>query len=323
MQECADSGPRSANQPCSSRFSQDFRLRVLEFTMYRSEGRVRAFQQRCWASCQRALQLERATGGAMWAIVICGVFAAGLLLRWRRSGQPAVDFFCLGIMRLYTRLYHNVCIRRQATLPGKGAAVLIANHTCSADPAFLQSCAAQSMSFLIAEEYFDLPLVSRLFRYMQCVPVSRNGHDVRSVRIALQRLKEGRIVCLFPEGSLSGTGRGRLRPTKRGAAYLALKTGVPIYPAFIFGGPQHTYVPSAWLLPSRAGVVLGKPVDLTAYRGRKIDRKLLEEVGALLMRAIAALDPQARKRRKPLAPWGENKYDRKRRAARKKALSTV
>jgi 1-acyl-sn-glycerol-3-phosphate acyltransferase len=179
------------------------------------------------------------------------------------------------------------------------------------------------MSFLIAEEYFDLPLVSRIFRYTQCVPVARNGHDIKSVRIALQRLRQGRIVCLFPEGSLSGTGRGRLRAAKRGAAYLALKARVPIYPAFISGGPQHTYVPSAWLLPSRAGIVLGKPVDLSAYDGRKIDRKLLEEVGALVMRAISALDPQARKRRKPLTPWGENQYDRKRRRARKKALSIV
>ncbi|HMF14066.1 MAG TPA: lysophospholipid acyltransferase family protein, partial [Gemmataceae bacterium] len=162
-----------------------------------------------------------------------------------------------------------------------------------------------------------------LFRYMQCIPVARNGHDIRSLRTALQRLKNGRLLCLFPEGSLSGTGRGRMRTAKRGAAFLALRSGAPIYPAFIVGGPQHTHVPSAWLLPSRGGIVLGHPVDLSAYRGRRIDRKLLEEVGALLVRRIAALDPDAGRRAKWRSPLGENPCDRKRRRARKKALSAV
>jgi 1-acyl-sn-glycerol-3-phosphate acyltransferase len=259
----------------------------------------------------------------MWALATCGLAAAALLVAWRRSGQPALDFFGLGIMRGYARLYHNVWIRRRAELPATGPALLVANHTCSADPAFVQACAARAMCFLVAEEYFDIPGAGWLFRYMQCIPVARNGHDITSVRTALRRLKNGRLVCLFPEGSLSGTGRGRMRIARRGAAYLALRSGVPIYPAFITGGPQHTHVPSAWLLPSRGGIVLGPPVDLAAYRGRRIDRKLLEEVGALLVRRIVMLDPNAGKPLRPRPPLGENKYDRMRRRSRKKALSAV
>jgi len=259
----------------------------------------------------------------MWALATYGLIAGSLLLAWRRSGRRVLDFFGLGIMRCYARLYHNLWIRRHADLPESGPALLVANHTCSADPAFLQACAPRTMCFLVAEEYFDIPGAGWLFRYMQCIPVARNGHDVTSVRTALRRLQNGRLVCLFPEGSLSGTGRGRMRITKRGAAYLALRCGAPIYPAFITGGPQHTHVPSAWLLPSRGGIVLGQPVDLAAYRGRRIDRKLLEEVGALLVRRIVALDPKGGKVQKTRPPMGENRYDRKRRRSRKKALSAV
>ena len=259
----------------------------------------------------------------MWAVIIGGILAASALNAWRRSTQPAIEYFCLAIMRLYARLYHNVWIRRHASLPRSGGALLAANHTCSADPAFLQALVNSPLSFLSAEEYFDIPVVSWIFRYVQCIPVARNGCDVTSVRTALRRLRDGRIMALFPEGSLSGTGRGRMRIAKRGAAYLALRSGAPIYPAFITGGPQHTYVPSAWLLPSRAGVVLGQPIDLSAYRGRRIDRAMLEEVGALIVRAIMALDPHAKKPRKPRPPLGENPYDRKRRRARKQALPTV
>jgi 1-acyl-sn-glycerol-3-phosphate acyltransferase len=269
---------------------------------------------------ERGKSERRAT---MWALALGGFMAAGLLVNWRRSGQPALDFFCLGIMRLYARLYHNVYIRPPIWAPPRGGALVIANHTCSADPAFLQACFSRLLCFLVAEEYFDIPGVNWIFRYTRCIPVARHCRDVRSVRTALRRLKEGRIVCLFPEGSLSGTGRGRLRAAKRGAALLALQSGVPVYPAFILGGPQHTHVPSAWLLPSRARVILGQPIDLAPYGGRKRDRKLIEEVGAHLMRQITALDPRSKQRRKPLAPWGENPYDRKRRRTRKKALSAV
>jgi 1-acyl-sn-glycerol-3-phosphate acyltransferase len=169
------------------------------------------------------------------------------------------------------------------------------------------------MSFMIAEEYFNIPGASWLFRYMHCIPVSRTGRDMTSVRIALRRLQDGRILCLFPEGSLSGTGRGRMRLAKRGAAYLALRSGAPIYPAFICGGPQHTHVPSAWIMPTRGGVTIGRPLNLSAYRGRCIRRKTLEEVGRLVARAIVELDPDAGKPPKPRPPLGENPYDRKRR----------
>jgi 1-acyl-sn-glycerol-3-phosphate acyltransferase len=280
-----------------------------------------------YAFCKGSLAVvrngQRTTDNvSMWILAIGGLLAATWLLQWQRSGQPAFEFGCLAIMRVYARLYHNLWIRRHAELPATGPALVIANHTCSADPAFLQACTARAMSFLIAAEYFNLPVVHRLFRRMQCVPVARSGQDVRTIRVALRRLQEGRIVCLFPEGSLSGTGRGRLRRAKRGAALLALRSGVPVYPVFITGGPEHTYVPSAWLLPSRAGIVIGRPVDLSPYRRQRIDRRLLERVGEDLIQQILALDPHAGKARS-LPPLGENPHDRKRRRARKKALPAL
>jgi 1-acyl-sn-glycerol-3-phosphate acyltransferase len=259
----------------------------------------------------------------MWAVATGGLLAAGLIWSWGRSKLPALEYFCLGIMRLYARLYHNVWIRPHTRLPAKGPLLLIANHTCSADPAFLQACIPRAMSFLIAEEYFGIRGLGWLFHYMQCIPVARNGRDITSVRVALRRLQAGRAVCVFPEGSLSGTGRGRMRTAKRGAAYLALKSGVPVYPAFIRGGPQHTHVASAWLVSSRAGIVLGKPVDLSRFCGTRITRPVLEEVGALLTSQIVALDPHGKKPPKPYPPLGENPYDRRRRRARQKALSAV
>jgi 1-acyl-sn-glycerol-3-phosphate acyltransferase len=180
------------------------------------------------------------------------------------------------------------------------------------------------MSFLIAEEYFNIPVVSRIFRYTRCIRVARHGQEVTSVRLALRHLEEGRLLCLFPEGSLSGAGRGRLRRGRCGAALLALRSGAPIYPAFIFGGPQHTNVPRAWLLPSRRGILFGRPIYLKDYLGRRIDRRLIEQIGALLMAQLVALDPtkpNAYPKARPIP--GGNKDDRRRRRVTPEALRAL
>lgn len=226
----------------------------------------------------------------MWAFAVCAVAALVVLVRWRRSGRPLGEFLGLGLVYAYARLWHGLVVRGRTTLPLRGPALLISNHTCSADPAFLQACCPRPLSFLIAAEYYEkLPWARGIFEHTGSVPVCRAGRDVAAVRQALRRLSEGRIVCIFPEGGLSGAGLGRMRPGKCGAALIALRARVPVYPAFISGGPQHSNVPRAWLRPSRARVCLGPPIDLSAYDNRRIDRKLIEEVMALLRRRIVEL----------------------------------
>ncbi|HZT80540.1 MAG TPA: lysophospholipid acyltransferase family protein [Gemmataceae bacterium] len=230
----------------------------------------------------------------MWAVAVGLLATAGLLGAWRRSGLPLFDLTALHAFRAYARLWHGVPRRGTRQLPAKGPALLIANHTCSADPAILQTCCPRPLCFLIAREYYHLPVARRFFGHFGMVPVARNGRDITALRVGLRRLAEGRVVCLFPEGGLSGAGTGRVRPGRGGAALLALRSGAPVYPAFIAGGPQHSHIARAWLLPSRARVVVGEPVDLSAYRDRPLDRRLIEEVAALLMRRVAELDPNRR-----------------------------
>jgi 1-acyl-sn-glycerol-3-phosphate acyltransferase len=225
----------------------------------------------------------------MWALVMMLAAVALLLVRWRRSGLTAVNYFGLGVFHVYSRLWHGVRISGPA--PARGPAIIVANHTCSADAAFLTCGFQDPPSFLVAQEYYKIPGVSNLFAHMECVPVQRNGRDVQAIRLGLRRLSEGRILCIFPEGGLSNAGRRRPRPGKAGAALLALRSRVPVYPVRISGGPQTHRVLRAWVRPTRVRVTFGPAVDLTAYYGRPINRKLLEEVRDLLMKRVAEPGP--------------------------------
>lgn len=229
----------------------------------------------------------------MGVLTTGGVAVLLMLTRWWRAGRPMlIDYVGLGIVYLYARLWHRWSARGPR-LPASGPALLLANHTCSADPAFLQAGCPRPLSFVIAREYYGLPVLRRLLAYIGCVPVTRNGRDATGVRVALRRLAEGRMLCIFPEGGLNHAGRRGLRRGKAGVALLALRSRVPVYPALIVGGPQTSSLPRAWLLPSRVQVVYGEPVDLSEYYDRPIDRKLLEEVTHTLMGRVAALEPQA------------------------------
>lgn len=230
----------------------------------------------------------------MWALLVAGVTAAVLLARGWRSGKKLIEYHGIGFWYLYARLWHRWASDKEAPLPATGPAILVSNHTCSADPSFLTAGCGRVLSFLVAREYYHIPLVRSLLEYMRCVPVARTGRDAASVRAALRCLQDGRVVCIFPEGGLNNAGkRTALRSGKAGVALIALRSRAPVYPALITDGPQTSNILRAWLCPSRVRVTFGPPLDLSPYLGRPIDRWLIEEVSRFIMRQVAALEPRA------------------------------
>jgi len=230
----------------------------------------------------------------MWAWLMTLVAAAVLFVNWQRSGLDLVEFLGMFVFRVYARLWHGCVFNAPVPLPEKGAAILVANHTSSADPALLACAIRRPISFVIAREFYKVPFLGHYFAKHGYVPVERNGRDTASIRCGLRRLSEGRILCIFPEGGLSNAGRPRPARAKAGVALLALRSRVPVFPARITGGPQTANLGRAWMLPSRARVTFGPAVDLSAYYDRPIERKLLEEVTTLLMQHVAKLRPSNR-----------------------------
>ena len=228
----------------------------------------------------------------MLALVTLVGVAAVILVNWRRSGRQLGPFLGLGLLRVYARLFHGCVYEGQMPIPRTGAGVVISNHTCSSDGTFIQGgCPRRGLTYLFAEE-FDRPLFRWIWATTACIPVRRGRYgDVGAARTALRRLQEGRVLVVFPEGNLSGSGLGRLRTAKCGAAYLALRARVPVFPVWISGGPEGPNVRRAWFWPSRARVTFGEPIDLAPFHDRRLDRRLLEQVTLLLMQKVAATAP--------------------------------
>jgi 1-acyl-sn-glycerol-3-phosphate acyltransferase len=228
----------------------------------------------------------------IWSLA-CVFSVVYLLFRaWVRSGLPWQDFLLLRGCFVYCRFLHRWSSNKRNPFPKEGPAIILSNHTCSADASFLLAACDRPIGFLVANEHFNLhPLAHAILRHMGCVPVIRTGQDPLALRRALAHLALGQLICLFPEGNLSGVALQRYRKPKPGVAFLALASRLPVYPVFIAGGPRTDQLLASWVLPTRQAVhvVFGNPIDLSAYYQRPRSRALIEEVTALLMAKVDEL----------------------------------
>ena len=113
-------------------------------------------------------------------------------------------------------------------------------------------------------EFFRSPAVRLLLRAVDAFPVDRDRADRKTIRTAIERLKEGRIVGLFPEGGIRDGARSLLQgaPLRAGASTLAHIAGVPILPCVIVGSDR-LYSTKRWLPFRRTPIwiAFGNPIS--------------------------------------------------------------
>ena len=230
-----------------------------------------------------------------WVLVLLSFLV--LFLPWvlvpSRGTSPEIFGVIRVLWRLnlwYCHVVHRLHSSAPAPLPARGAAILIANHTCGIDHMLLQAASRRLLGFMIAKEFYDFWVCRPFCRMIGCIPVRRDGRDLAALRAALRALEEGRVVPIFPEGKILPTSGRELGEGKSGVAFIALHARVPVVPAYIRGTPETKNVWKALITPSRARIVFGAPIDLSEFPpDLPIDRPTLAAVTERLMDAIRDL----------------------------------
>jgi 1-acyl-sn-glycerol-3-phosphate acyltransferase len=228
-----------------------------------------------------------------WALTCALVTVAAV---WRAKARwPKMTWAEFVIIRgswFYARMWHRWSANRADPLPANGPVILVCTHTSSADPTFLLAVSRRRLSFLVAHEFYDThPVITFILDTIRCVRVRRGGHDPMALRQALARLRDGGMVALFPEGNLSGVGKGRMSRAKPGAALLALASRAPVIPVCILGGPRTDQLLFSWLVPTRrqARVLFGDPIDLSIWHDQPRTRPTIEAVRDVILDRVVAL----------------------------------
>ncbi len=169
----------------------------------------------------------------------------------------------------YTHLLLEGSIQWNAPLP-EGPKLLVANHPSFSDPLLFTLLSKQPMSVLITATAFLIPLLGLYLRKSRHIPVvedqGRPAYDE-----ALARLKEGKTVALFIEGTYSPP-TGGYWPPRTGAVRMALEAGVPIVPVgihlvreklhLIHGKIKGQTYPQYWYLRGPFHITVGEPITV-------------------------------------------------------------
>lgn len=180
-----------------------------------------------------------------------------------------------GAFRVLARLLYRVEV--VGRVPA-GPCVVAANHESLLDPPLLALAAEQPLHFLAKVELWRYRPGAWAMDALGGIPIRRDGRDLVSVRGAEELLRAGESVALFPQGTVRGG------TWTRGAARLAMATGVPLVPVRIVGSARALSRGRIGL--PRIRVVVGEPIAVEAARptvaaARELTRELEARVGAL------------------------------------------
>jgi 1-acyl-sn-glycerol-3-phosphate acyltransferase len=170
--------------------------------------------------------------------------------------------FVMGLYRLRARGVEH--------LP-EGGFVLAANHTSNFDPwpLGIPLLPRRQLRFMAKSELFN-PVLAPILRAGGAFKVRRGEGDIEAVRTAVELVKEGEIVVMFPEGTRreKGLRKKHVARAHTGAARIALGARAPLVPAAIKGTDRLSR-----LGPLR--VAFGEPLDLSDLEG--LDQKTASE----------------------------------------------
>jgi 1-acyl-sn-glycerol-3-phosphate acyltransferase len=153
-------------------------------------------------------------------------------------------------------------------LPKTGGAVIAINHTSYFDftfaglPAYQQGL-GRKVRFMAKQEVFDAKVTGLMMRSLRHIPVDRD-QGAESFAVACQKLKEGELVGVYPEATISRS--FEIKDFKSGAARMAVAAGVPIVPHIVWGAQRiwtKDHPKKMWRPKVPITVTVGEPIPPT------------------------------------------------------------
>ncbi len=183
---------------------------------------------------------------------------------------------------VFFKVFFRAEIIGKENLPAEGGVILAANHMSNWDPPFLATFLSRPVSYMAKKELFDVPILRQIIESCYSFPVKRGAADRGAIKAALQALKEGRCIGLFPEGTRSRD--GKIHKAEAGVALLAAMGDVPVVPAAILGTDRIFSLRSFF---PKLTVIYGKPMLLDGKHRDKetlqiFSQKIMEEIGKMV-----------------------------------------
>jgi 1-acyl-sn-glycerol-3-phosphate acyltransferase len=170
--------------------------------------------------------------------------------------------------RILSTVFFDLKVDGLENIPAGGGALIACNHQSFLDPIFMNVRLRRPLSYLAKSQLFENPFMSWLLSSVGAFPVHQGAGDVAAVRQSIRRLREGRLLNIYPEGARTPDGEiGRI---ERGIALIDRRAHVPVIPAVIAGTfaawPLHQRFPR----PAPVCIRFGPAMNLADLDGAQI-----------------------------------------------------
>ncbi len=211
----------------------------------------------------------------------------------RLTGNKMLDRVAYKLVRfilaVFCRIWCRMSIEGRENVPLTGEFLLAPTHRSILDTPIASGVTRRRMRFMGADKYWKNGAFGRLLTALGGFPVTRGTADREALKRCIAVLEHGEPLVLFPEGERKS---GPLvHPLFDGAAFVAVKAGVPIVPVGIGGSERAMPKGAKFIRPCKVHVVIGKPLQTTTVNGRPKEqrdaaRRVTTELHAELQRVF-------------------------------------
>ena len=175
--------------------------------------------------------------------------------------------FTVFLIKVVLRLATELEVHGAERIPPAGSYILVSNHLGRLDPALVYYYLDRpDVVVLVAEKYARVPLIPWFVKQLNWMFIDRFNPDFSALRETFNRLKNGSVLVIAPEGTRSKT--EALQEGRQGAAFIAARTGAQVIPVAITGTEDRVVKRNLRRLrKSRVTLRVGEPFTLPPLKG--------------------------------------------------------
>ena len=154
--------------------------------------------------------------------------------------------------------------------------IFVGNHLSIWDIVFPAVSTDRPVHYMAKQSLFKRGLMKKIAIKSECIPVNRDGTDVKAVMQAMKYLKMGECLCIFPEGTRNRT-KERFLPFRGGATAISIKTRTPIIPMIQIKKIRFL---------RRAHVLIGEPMEFPEFYGKRLTDEDIQKSEEILLNKL-------------------------------------
>ena len=187
-------------------------------------------------------------------------------------------------------LFRTLHVRGLDKVPKSGPVLVVGNHIASLDPPLTGAMIKRfDVHYMAKAEYFEIPKQRWIFKAYNAFPVVRHSPDRHALKQALQILRDGHVLMMYPEGTRSRD--LQMHRPFAGAGFLARKSQVPIVPVAVWGSEGVLPTGASWPKRAHVHIEFGDPC-LLPERNPDGTRMTHQQSADYMMARVAAMLPE-------------------------------